>query len=213
MDRWYAPRDAARLLGVTVKTIQRWDQTGLIRCERTPTGKRRIPETEIQRLQNMARPARRRLALYARVSSHEQKAKGDLGRQLERLKCEATARGEVVAEIAEVGSGLNDGRQGLHRILGMIADGICDGILVEHADRLSRFGFRYLEAFAKTHGAEIQVVERSRPGELEKELVDDMISIVSSFAGKLYGMRSEKRRQIKATIKSVLMDDTLIKQD
>ncbi len=87
MDQLYGIERAAILLGVHPDTVRRWEQQGEIRVLRTPGGKRRIPESEIRRLRGEVRESRQRvLAIYGRVSSHEQKAKGDLDRQVAHIR-------------------------------------------------------------------------------------------------------------------------------
>jgi putative resolvase len=82
MERLFFPREASRLLGVCVKTIQDWDKAGKIRCVRTPTGRRRVPESEISRV-HRGREIRHP-ATYARVSSRDQTR--DLESQIDMLK-------------------------------------------------------------------------------------------------------------------------------
>jgi putative resolvase len=82
------------MLGVSPATIRLWEEQGKIRCERTPGGRRRVPELEIRRLGGMALPQNEAVAaLYVRVSSHDQKARGDLNRQEERLRAAVRALG------------------------------------------------------------------------------------------------------------------------
>ena len=108
MDKLYSMREASELLGITVKHMQKLDREGKIRCIRTLGGRRRISESEIRRIRGEPRK-KKRAAIYARVSSHEQKKKGDLARQLEILKnfCYGHGQYEEVEEIQDVGSGLN----------------------------------------------------------------------------------------------------------
>jgi len=128
-----------------------------------------------------------RVALYARVSSNDQKA--DLERQLGRLSTYATTNGmSVVRTVAEIGSGLNGHRPKLRRLL---ADPFVSTIVVEHRDRLAR---EYLEAALLASGRTLVVVDS---GEMHDDLVQDMIDVLTSFCARLYGRRSAGRRARK----------------
>lgn len=128
---------------------------------------------------------------YARVSTHGQK--GDLERQLGRLLSHASANGiGIDASATEVGSGLNGHRPKLARIL---ADPSVGVILVEHRDRLARFGTEYVEAALKAHGRKVVVAD---PSEMEDDLVQDMVDVLTSFYARLYGRRAAKNRALKA---------------
>ena len=129
--------------------------------------------------------------LYARVSSADQKE--DLERQVERLKAFAQAQGWAEYEVvAEVGSGLNGRRRKLLRIL---KDPLVGYIVVEHRDRLSRFGFEVLEAALYASGKRLVVVEE---GEVTDDLVRDILEILASACGRLCGRRSARSRARKA---------------
>ena len=105
MEKTYRPRDAALLLGVSIPTLQRWDREGKLHCLRLPSGRRSIPESEIQRLLNLKE--QRVPALYARVSSFGQKP--DLEKQLQVLQQQVPGA-QVFSDIK---SGLNFKRPGL----------------------------------------------------------------------------------------------------
>jgi predicted site-specific integrase-resolvase len=126
--------------------------------------------------------------IYVRVSSAAHKE--NLERQAERLVQYCTARGYRVGQVVkEIGSGVNDSRP---KLLGMLKDRQATRIVVEHKDRLTRFGFRYLETLLELQGRTIEVVNLA---ENEKEdLIADLVAIVSSFPARLYGQRRAKRK-------------------
>ena len=129
--------------------------------------------------------------LYARVSSSDQKE--DLERQVGRLTEYALEAGlRPTRAITEIGSGLNGRRR---KLLEALSDKAVGTILVEHRDRLCRFGFEYLEAALGARGARIVVAEQ---GELDDDLVRDVMEVLTSFCARLYGRRSAKRRAAKA---------------
>ncbi|MHB8296720.1 MAG: IS607 family transposase [Acidimicrobiales bacterium] len=131
------------------------------------------------------------LGLYARVSSHDQKA--DLDRQVARLSRWATQSGQPVVRIeAEVGSGMNGTRAKVRRLL---ADPLVTTVVVEHRDRLGRMGTEMVEASLSAHGRRLVVIE---DGEVEDDLVLDMTEVLTSFCARLYGRRSARNRAEKA---------------
>jgi putative resolvase len=131
------------------------------------------------------------VALYARVSSADQKS--DLDRQLGRLVAHASAQGLTVARtVTEVGSGLNGARPKLRRLL---ADPSVSTIVVEHRDRLARFGVEYLEAALAAQGRRIVVVDDA---EVDDDLVRDVTEVLTSLCARLYGRRWAARRAAKA---------------
>jgi putative resolvase len=131
------------------------------------------------------------VALYARVSSHDQRQ--DLDRQLGRLVEWAVRRGlQVTQTVAEVGSGMNGSRPKLRRLL---ADQTVDCIVVEHRDRLARLGSEYVEAALVGAGRRLLVVEAT---EVEDDLVRDMTEVLTSLCARLYGRRSARTRASRA---------------
>ena len=132
-----------------------------------------------------------RCVVYARVSSGDQKE--DLDRQVGRVVEWATQQGYRPDEvIKEIGSGLNGNRRRLRRL---VADHTVGTIVVEHRERLSRFGFEYLEAALFGRGARILVMDE---GELEDDLVRDVTEVMTSLCARLYGRRSARRRAERA---------------
>jgi predicted site-specific integrase-resolvase len=129
-----------------------------------------------------------RVAIYARVSSAENK--GNLESQAERLAAYCAARGYQVAKLVkEVGSGVNDARP---RLLALLDDQSIALIVVEYKDRLTRFGFRYLDTLLKSQGRAIEVVNQAENG--TEDLLADLTAIVYSFCARLYGQRRAKRK-------------------
>ncbi len=135
-------------------------------------------------------PVRRTVA-YARVSSHDQKA--DLDRQVARIaEWAATSRVVIDEYVREVGSGLNDRRRGLSALL---ADPTVARIVVEHRDRLARFGVRQLEDVMRANGRTVTVIDKA---EVDHDLTRDMLDLMASFSARLYGRRSARNRAERA---------------
>jgi len=140
--------------------------------------------------------------VYARVSSHDQRA--DLDRQVARLADWATTSGHEVGEVVcEVGSGLNGKRPKLRRIL---SDPSVTVIVVEHRDRLARFGVEHLEAALAAQGRRVVVAD---PGETTDDLVRDMIEVLTSMCARLYGRRGARNRAMRAVTATKNTDPAL----
>jgi len=197
MEKSYSPKEAATILGVTVHTIQMWDRAGKIHCVRLPSGRRRITESELRRLLNVKEE--RKEAIYARVSSHDQKE--DLKRQIEILREYISPSTSVYTDIK---SGLNFKRKELIQLLEDVSNRKVSKIYVTYEDRLARFGFDLISWFCKKFGTEIVVVNGSEYTSPQEELVKDLIAIITSFSAKLYGLRSHKTKRLVGAVKEVI---------
>lgn len=134
-----------------------------------------------------------KVVLYARVSSNENK--NNLDSQLERLRLFAIAKGyQVVKEIKEVGSGLNDNRSKLNYLLEKELKEF-KILLVEHKDRLTRFGFNYIDILLKSHNKQIEVINLVDSD--KEDLIQDFVSVITSFCARIYGQRRSKRKTEK----------------
>lgn len=189
---------AATFLGVCVKTLRRWHAKGLITCYRTLGGHRRFPLNELLRIfeecQGKHEEERENMplssAIYCRVSSYKQAKRGDLDRQVECVREHVVKEGKSVYKIyKDVGSGLNMNRKGLWRMIRDARKGLFSMIFINFKDRLTRFGFKYLEAYLSEFNVKISCLNTLDDKTPESELVEDLVAIVHSFSGKLYRMR------------------------
>ena len=182
--------DYAKKIGITYKTAYRWWKAGHLNAYQTPTGTIIVndkPKAEAVEV-----------ALYARVSSADQKE--DVERQMQRLLSYAAAKGYAVSQVVtEIASGLNDNRPKLMKLLTNPKIGV---IVVEHQDRLTRFGFNYIAKLLESRGGRIEVIF---PNETKDELVDDFVAVITSMSARIYGRRNAKRRaaQIKQCIEEL----------
>ena len=160
-------------------------KAGLIKGHQLPTGTIVIDEiTENVKKQDYT-------VIYARVSSSENK--NNLDSQAKRLMEFATAKGFIINEvIKECASGLNDKRPKLCKILN---EGKVTHLIVEHSDRLTRFGFNYIDILCKHLGCELIVVNKAETE--QEDLLQDFISIITSFCARIYGQRRCKRKTEK----------------
>ncbi|BCU69683.1 IS607 family transposase [Stygiolobus caldivivus] len=201
MERLLRPKEACQLLGISYSTLLRWIREGKIRVVTTEGGKYRIPYSEVKKY--LERREESRAVIYARVSSADQKE--DLERQINYLTNYATAKGYKVVEVLkDIASGLNTQRKGLLKLFKLVESRSIDVVLITYKDRLTRFGFEYLEEFFSAMGVRIEVVFGEEPKDATQELVEDLISIITSFAGKIYGMRSHKKTLFIQGVKKVI---------
>jgi putative resolvase len=170
------------------------------RVVRTVGGRRRIPESEIKRILGLKEE--RVVVGYARVSSTNQK--DDLERQKQLIHSYAKDKGyDKIQILSDVGSGLNEKRRGFLKLLEMVTERIVSRVIIVYEDRLTRFGFETLRKIFQAFGTEIEVInsgEKTPQG----ELVEDLITVVSHFAGKLYGMRSHKYEEVVEGVRKLL---------
>lgn len=200
MEKLYTLKEAKRLLGVTTRTIQRWDKEGKIRVVRTIGGRRRIPESEIKRILGLKEEGV--IVGYARVSSATQK--DDLERQKQLIHSYAKGKGYGEIKIlSDVGSGLNENRKGFLNLLEMVTERKISKVIIAYEDRLTRFGFETLRKMFQAFGTAIEVINGEEKSSQE-ELVEDLIAIVSHFAGKLYGMRSHKYMEVVEGVRELV---------
>jgi putative resolvase len=171
----------AKQQGISYRTALRWWRAGQIKGYQAPTGTIIVTAGE--------KPAStEKVAIYARVSSAEHKE--NLERQAERLMQYCTVRGYQITQVVkEIGSSVNESRP---KFLSLLKDTSITRIVVEHKDRATRFGFRYLEVLLETQGRTIEVVNLA---ENEKEdLIGDLASIVYSLCALIVGQRRAKRQ-------------------
>lgn len=136
------------------------------------------------------KPSTKRAVLYARVSSSQNK--NNLDSQMDRLRQYATLSGyNVVKEVKEIGSGLNEDRKRLNALLSKDLNSF-DYIIVEHKDRLTRFGFNYIKMLLENSNKDVIIVDEVV--EEKKDLIEDFISIITSFCARIYGNRRVKRK-------------------
>jgi len=174
----------------------------VLKAERTKGGHRRYRIEDIEQLQGIVSedaPPNDCSAIYVRVSSHDQKQKGDLERQkLRLLEYCANKQYRVGYVFEETLSGMNDNRPKLHRLFDLAIEHKINRLVIEHKDRLARFNFGIFVKLFESHGVIVEWCEEVLPKSYEAELVEDMLSLLSSFSAKIYGKRSAERRKQKA---------------
>lgn len=181
----------AKKQGISYLTALRWFKAGKIpNSKQYPSGTIIIQEEEVVNIDQQ-----KRVHIYARVSSHEKKE--DLERQAQRCVEFANANGyEVMSVVKEIASGMNDKRPKLMKLINQKPA----HIIVEHKDRLTRFGFNYFEQLLPMIGCKLTVMNRDK--EEQDDLLKDLVAIITSFCCKLYGIRRAQNK--KARIQNIL---------
>ena len=191
----YKPKDFAELLGVSVKTLQRWDRDGILKANRTPTDRRYYTYDQYLQFKGIhAENDIRDTVIYARVSTRNQR--DDLRNQTDFLRQFCNAKGIIINQcIEDFGSGLNYNRKKWNKLLEDVMEHKVKTIVITGKDRFIRFGYDWFEKFCEKFNTDIIIVnnESLSPNE---ELVQDIISILHVFSCKLYGLRKYKN-QIK----------------
>ena len=192
----YKTGEVAKILGVTTKTIMNYDKEGILKFQRTATDRRVLTRVDLldyleQRGMLVRDKKGKRDIVYARVSSQKQRKTGDLDRQA--LFIVENVNGLInPLVIKEVGSGLNDKRKQLQTIIKMVMHDEVNNIYVTYRDRLTRFGFNFLKTICDEKGVNIIVVKDLTIQKLvQEELAEDLMALIASFSGKLYGLRSK----------------------
>ena len=202
MEQLLTIKQAAQYLNVSQDTMRKWDAAGKLTPLKTSGGHRRYRKSQLDAYMGgtveIEEPRETVCATYSRVSSNEQKQKGDLDRQSQRLS-EYCAKHNLYVKyiIKDCGSGLNDRRAGFNRLTDLIIQEKVNKVIIEHKDRLTRFQFNFIRKMFESYGCEVVVLNGTDVSN-EEELAADMMSLLASFSGKFYGRRSaERRRKIK----------------
>lgn len=188
----YKPNQFAKKIGISVSTLRRWDNEGILKARRTQTNHRYYTDEDIQGYKETKDSDKKKLTLvYCRVSSANQK--DDLKSQQLAMEQFCLAKGLVVDEyLSEIGGGMNFKRPIFLDIMKQIENEEVAILVIAHKDRLCRFGFEFFEYFAKEHGCNLIVVNQPSLSPQE-EMVEDMLSIVDVFSNRLDGLRKHKK--------------------
>jgi excisionase family DNA binding protein len=189
------PKEVCQRLGISYATLREYVKKGYIKPVILETGKWRFKEEDVERLMGIVR--KRKVILYARVSSNTQK--DYLINQVKYLEENVKDYDQV---ITDVGSSLNMKRKGFLKLLKMILNNEVSKVIIAYPDRLVRFGFEIIEEVCKAHNCEIVVLNKEDKTP-EQELIEDLISILVSFSGKLYEIRSHKYEKVKKCVEEL----------
>ncbi|GBL12402.1 hypothetical protein MSj_03918 [Microcystis aeruginosa Sj] len=189
--------EAAKLKGVSVSTLRRWESEGKLIPGRTANGHRRYTISQLLGLkENLSYTVG-----YCRVSSHDQKK--DLERQKEVVELFCAQNGWPVEIIDDLGSGLNYNKKGLKRLIRLIVDSKVERLVLNHKDRLLRFGSELIFSLCEQFGTEVVIINRTEDSRFEEDLAQDVLEIITVFSARLYGSRSHKNRKIVEELRDV----------
>ena len=192
----YKVGEFAKLLNVTVKTLQNWDKQGSLKAYRTPTNQRFYTEEQLNQILNLSNSnqiEKQGLKIgYCRVSTHNQKS--GLQNQEDYLRNYTNAKGVILDEVfTDIGSGINYNRKSFNKILELVEAGEVSEIYVTYKDRFVRFGFDWFNTFCEKHDAKIIVLNQPSTSP-EQELAEDLLNIVTVFSARNHGLRTYKKQ-------------------
>jgi len=182
--------EAAAIVRRNVKTLQRWDRDGILKARRTKTNRRYYTKEQIDDFLGIEspKPANKRIFVYLRVSSHNQRP--DLGNQRHVLVEYCKAKNIKTAEyVEEIKGGLNFTRPKFALIMDAIENNEVSMLIVAHKDRLCRFGFEWFKRHCDRHQCKLVVLDTKKMSP-EQEMVQDLMTIVHCFSARLYGLRN-----------------------
>lgn len=141
-----------------------------------------------------------KIVIYARVSTSKQKE--DLERQIKFLKEYCVSNGYIVSDVySDIGSGMNETRKHFNNLLEQVKDNQIKKIVISNKDRLTRFGFGYIETFCSMSNTEIEVVNLDSEKTFQEELSEDLIAIIHYFSMRFYGKRKSKLNEFEKSLK------------
>lgn len=189
----YSPSEFGKLIGKSVKTLQRWDADKTLIAHRNHKNRRYYTHDQyLSYIGLKADESKGITVVYSRVSSAAQKP--DLSNQIEALETFCAANGYAVDEwYSETGSGLNYKRKKFNKLFLDIEMGKVSRLIIAHKDRLVRFGYEWFEQFADRHGCEVIVMNQETLSPAE-EVTQDLLAIIHCFSSRLYGLRKYKSK-------------------
>lgn len=198
MNRFIKIGQAAKMLGVSIQTLRRWEKDGnfLPDCKINGTRYYRFDKLFSRNVESELTIA------YARVSSHDQKK--DLETQVNALALYCTKHGWSYEIIQDLGSGMNYHKKGLKKLLDMILSKQFSRLVISHKDRLLRFGAELIFALCQANHIEVVIVNQGEETSFEEELTKDVLEIITVFSARLYGARSHKNKKLVEAAKILI---------
>ena len=197
----YKPKDFAKMLNVSVKTLQRWDNEDTLKAYRNPKGRRYYTYEQYLAFTGISSKTNKKIVIYTGISSKTNKKiviytrvsttnqKDDLNNQVEFLKNYVNSKGLIINEIiTDIGSGLNYTRKKWNDLINDCINQKVQTIIISNKDRFIRFGYDWFERFLLSYGVNIIIVNNNKLSPNE-ELIQDLISIIHTFSCKIYGLK------------------------
>lgn len=189
MSRFIKIGEAAKLLGVSIQTLRRWEETGYLLPSKKSKGNTRY--YDLDQLLGKGKNEADLTVAYARVSSHDQKE--DLKRQAEVLACYCAKQGWSYQVIQDLGSGMNYQKKGLKVLIQLILERKISRLVLTHKDRLLRFGAELIFALCEAKQIEVVLINKGDDVSFEEELAQDVLEIITVFSARLYGSKKNKK--------------------
>lgn len=202
MNRLIAIGEAAKVLGVSISTLRRWEKEGRLTPEETDAKHRRYDLMKLKPELRQSVADNRKTIAYARVSSSDQRA--DLERQKQVLELYCASQGWTYEIVSDLGSGMNYQKKGLKRLLAAIIDDKVGRLVVTHKDRLLRFGAELVFAICELKAVQVVILNQGEDTTFEEDLAKDVLEIITVFSARLYGSRSRKNQKILEGVKKVI---------
>jgi putative resolvase len=200
-EKTYTTGKFGKLIGITTRTLQRWDDDGKLIAHRTATGRRFYTDSQYREYMKIdTEKTARKIVCYSRVSGSNQKK--DLKNQVSALETFVVSQGKTVDMwLSDVGSGLNYSRKSFIQLMKDVDANLVSEIIIAHKDRLVRFGYEWFETFCEMHDCKITVVnlETLSP---EEEVTQDLLTIIHCFSSRMYGLRRYKKE-----IKQLMLEE------
>jgi len=203
MNRFIKIGEAAKILGVSIQTLRRWEEMGYLVPDRKSKGKTRYYDLDL--LTGKKISENDLTIAYARVSSHDQKE--DLKRQAEALAAYCMRQGWNFQVIQDLGSGMNYQKKGLKSLISLILEQKMSRLVLTHKDRLLRFGAELIFALCEIKQIEVVIINMGDEVSFEEELAQDVLEIITVFSARLYGSRSRKNKKLVDAAKVLLGND------
>ncbi|CAG1020309.1 hypothetical protein DOJK_00250 [Patescibacteria group bacterium] len=203
MTRLLAIGEAAKVLGVSITTLRRWEKEGKLLPEPTSSKHRRYDLAKLKP-ETFHQEDTRKTVAYARVSSQDQK--DDLERQKQVLEWYCAKQGWTFEVVSDLGSGMNTQKKGLKRLLNAIIDDKVGRLVLTHKDRLLRFGAELVFAICEIKSVQVIILNQGEDTTFEEDLAKDVLEIITVFSARLYGSRNRKNQKIIEGVKQVIAE-------
>lgn len=191
----YKITEASEYLGVSINTLKTLANNGKIKSFKTTGEHRRFRQEDLDAYMGVEKEKQEKLTvIYARCSTAKQKE--NLERQKDRLRKHAEAKGYKYVLIDETASGINEKRNGIHKLIKMCFEGKVERVLIEYKDRLARFGYEYLDAIFSNLEITVEIME-VKDKKYEEELAEDIMKILTCYSARYYGARGGRKKKIK----------------
>ena len=193
-----SPKEVKDRYRITNQTLYNWRCAGKIKYQKLPSGSFVYFPLEEQL------GSTKKHVIYARVSNTKQA--DDLKHQISLLQQYLCSNGIIVDEVfSDIASGMNEDRTKFNTLMELVVTGDIDTIYITYKDRLTRFGFGYIEKFCSLHGTKIIAVNVTNEEDFQTELTTDLISIIHHFSMKMYSNRRTELKKLEKTLKNSIL--------